>query len=78
MHGVAMDVYKKKRQNSKYVSGLDTPKINVVAQKLNSLNLKVVIITNLGQRQKISIKCWKYNRSSQNFTGAFFMLFFII
>ena len=31
-----------------------------------------------GTKTKISIKCWKYNPSSRNFTGAFFMLFFII
>ena len=38
--------------------------------------IKVVIIYDFGQKQKTA--CWKYNRSSQNFTDAFFMLFFII
>ena len=42
------------------------------------ISFKVVIISASGHRQKISIKCWKYNRSSWNFTGAFFMLFFTI
>ena len=31
-----------------------------------------------GAKTKISIKCWKYNTDTRNFTGAFFVLFFII
>ena len=45
--------------------------INLVHVRVYNALYQVVVITNLGQREK-------YNRSSRNFTDAFFMLFFII